>query len=712
MIGNNTVRFADSKRTLLAVLASSAVFTAGCANMATTAPSLNADTSSGTISGRIHGGNQPVSFATVTLYYAGQNGLGSGDPAGGVGYGNPILAATTTSANDGAGSFSFHKNPVADQAPSGNTFSCPSSGDPVVYVVAKGGNTLGTGDSSVNNSAAGFIGVYGNCNEIGAGNFVNLSEATTVATMATIAQYFNPVTESIGADGIGVAKNALNHTPDTIAKLVDLRAGTALTSTQLAGSGVGVGSVSTTATPETAKLNLLANIISACVNNASASASACTTLFANATPPSTAVTSRPYQAPAFPQATDVLQALYYIFTNPTNGSATNLQNLFNLAPAVGAPYQPSLAQAPSDWTLAINYSSTSTCGSSSGDFINSPKDINIDNAGNVWIANGQASNGNLIELSSAGVPSSCAFMGGGLKSGAVVDVAGNIWSAASGASQLYRYNPLTQVVNTYTTPAPVLALFANGFTNASSAADSNIYFTTTAGNALYMIPNVVSTTPGTATQISTVVGPNPVRIMVDKNQAVWVSSGTSFISQVVPNAAASDPNYSNGYATYQFGVNGNTYGISTAPIPNAPTVFTSTTDTSSIAAYGGTGTNYSLSWASTPGQAGINTPSFLALDGKGNVWNLNSASNSATGLYAVSEVSVLGASLSPNSTANGGFQLGASYLTGGSALAIDMSGNVWMAGTANSITELVGAAVPVYQPFSTGLWNGRFQSMP
>jgi hypothetical protein len=136
MIGNNSVRFTDSKRTLLAVLASSAVFTAGCANMATTASSLNADTSSVTIGGRIHGGNQPVAFATVTLYYAGQNGLGSGDPAGGVGYGNAIVAATTTTANDGTGSFSFQKNPVADQAPSGNTFSCPSAGDPVVYVVA------------------------------------------------------------------------------------------------------------------------------------------------------------------------------------------------------------------------------------------------------------------------------------------------------------------------------------------------------------------------------------------------------------------------------------------------------------------------------------------------------------------------------------------------------------------------------------------------
>ena len=87
MIGNNPVRFAGSKRNLLAALASSAVFMSGCANMATTAPSLSPQTSGATFGGRIHGGNQPVGNAAVTLYYAGQNGFGSGDPNAGAGLG-------------------------------------------------------------------------------------------------------------------------------------------------------------------------------------------------------------------------------------------------------------------------------------------------------------------------------------------------------------------------------------------------------------------------------------------------------------------------------------------------------------------------------------------------------------------------------------------------------------------------------------------------
>ena len=58
-----------SQTFLLALLASSAVFTAGCANMATTAGSgLSGD--GVTLGGKIHGGNQPVGGATVNLWFA------------------------------------------------------------------------------------------------------------------------------------------------------------------------------------------------------------------------------------------------------------------------------------------------------------------------------------------------------------------------------------------------------------------------------------------------------------------------------------------------------------------------------------------------------------------------------------------------------------------------------------------------------------------
>ena len=47
--------------------------------------------------------------------------------------------------------------------------------------------------------------------------------------------------------------------------------------------------------------------------------------------------------------------------NPTssnaNGSNSNLNNLFDLESAV-APYSTALTAAPTDWTLAINYTGT------------------------------------------------------------------------------------------------------------------------------------------------------------------------------------------------------------------------------------------------------------------------------------------------------------------------------------------------------------------
>src|SRR5271154_3992348 len=98
MIGNSFARLTGSKRNLLALMASSAVFTAGCSNLATTAPGTTPLSQAATLSGTIHGGNQQVVGASINLMYAGQRG---GTPAS-------IAATTTTDAN---GSFSFIKDP-------------------------------------------------------------------------------------------------------------------------------------------------------------------------------------------------------------------------------------------------------------------------------------------------------------------------------------------------------------------------------------------------------------------------------------------------------------------------------------------------------------------------------------------------------------------------------------------------------------------------
>ncbi len=715
---NHFTRLTGSRRNLLALLASSAIFTAGCANMSTTATSSNPLSVAATIGGKVHGGNQPVGGATVNLYYAGETGIGSGDPSAGPGLGAPILAATTVSANDGTGSFSFIHDPVNGHAASGNTFSCPAN-NPMVYVVARGGNTLNTQDSGINNTASAFIGVYGLCSDIATSGFIDLSEVTTVATMAALQQYFNPVMESIGADGIAASKQALINSVATISNLINRSTGTALGSSQLSGAsaylGNGATSVTVTATPQTAKINQLANIISACVNNASASASACTTLFANATPPNTATTSRPYHTAAFTPATDVLQATYYILTNPTNGSTDNLQNLFNLAPAVGAPYQPALATAPTDWTIAITYSSNSTCGTNGGSFIYKPQAFSVDINGNLWISNGQSTTGNLTEISANGVPTTCLPLGA--SRGEAIDTLGNVWYASTDSNNIYRYSPGT----TLGVPQGLLA-FPTTQTPLAVAADGsgNVYFSTIADSSLYEIPGGASAPAAVnPVQVSSVLGPLPLSLMVDKTHSIWATSGSNFVSRVTPGASG-DPNLLNGFSTTPFTVLDGTYGIAAA---RDNTILVSSGGASSALSYlTGSGVSYSSAsgWTTTAGLGGINNPASIALDGAQNVWTVNNSSNSINsviGLDSISEITSLGASLTPNGTAAGGFQQPSGF-SAGRAIIIDQSGNVWIAGDgtlgnpSNFVTEIVGGGVPVYQPYAVGLANGRFQSMP
>jgi len=676
--------------------------------MMTTAKESSAVTQAtgGTLSGSVHGGSQPVAFAQVTLYYAGQTGIGSG--AGDVN-GAAIVAATTTSADNGRGSFSFSKNPVGDQPSNGNQFSCPSN-DPLVYVVARGGNTLNNHDSGVNNTASAFLGVFGSCSQINASSFIALSEATTVGSMVALQQYFNPVTESIGADGIYISKLALTNTMQTISNLVDTSTGTAVTSKTVNGAN----SVAVTVTPQTQKINALANIIASCINNASASATPCTSLFSNATPPNTAVTSRPYKTPAFNQATDVLQALYYMLTNPTNGSPTNKQNLFNLIPTVGSAFQPTLSSVPSDWTVAVKYSSTSTCGTGSGNFIYKPHDISIDSYGNVWITNGQSTTGNLSAMTMQGAATTCANLGSG--SGATIDSSGKIWYAVPDTNKIIRFDSSTSQTLEYTTAAPALAIFADGG-NGNGDTVSNIFFTTATGTSLYMIAHGGSATTATApVQISSTVGPNPAHLMADSNHLVWVSSGSNFVSRVAAGSPG-DPNYLNGYSTNQFAVDTDTYGIA-ADFSN--TVYISSTGSNTFSALVGSDTNYAppVGFPTSANLAGLNNPTSVALDGRYNVWTANTTANTGSGLASLSEVSMKGVALFPSGTSAGGLQLDSSYLSVGRAIAIDQSGNVWIANEGTSgnpgtfITEIVGAGVPIYQPFSYGLANGRFQTLP
>jgi hypothetical protein len=694
MIGNYSARLTGSKRNLLALLASSLVFSAGCSNMSSTAPVVNSLSTAATLSGKVHGGNQPVINATVTLWFAGQ-----GAPA--------TLAATTTT--DNTGSFSFTEDTLGGHDGTTSNWSCPSTGgSPLVYVLSQGGNTQNNGVVGQTNTAAQFIALYGDCPNINGASFVYMTEATTVATMAAVQQFFNPADHTLRADATGQQRLVMLNLPNTVAILADGSTGLANTSKTIPATGGGsiAGGVALTATPEAAKINTLANIISACVNGATSAEPNCGTLFSAAAPPIPNTTN--LNGGNFPAATDTLQALFYIFTNPSNSNIANLSTLFGLQPALGAPYTPSLSTQPTDWSVGVSYASTgpaSNCGT--GNFISSPTDINIDAFDNVWFGNAQTG-GNLSSISAAGAPYFCVnFDSGASATGGTIDAyvpSGNnfnpnVWFA--GPSTMYRYNPVTKATLAFPVGVTPLAITADGA--------GNVYFTAVAGTigSLYMLPAGASTPTVVApVQISSTLGSNPVRLMADNQTSaprttpgnIWVSSGSTFVSQVSQSGAAGNLN---GWITTPFTTSGNSYGLS---ISSAGNIFTSADD-NSITMLQRNGT----SWATGggfpyTGTAGINAPTGISVDGRSNTWIPNSGNSS------LSEISFFGPnSLSPST----GFQKDPTYLNASNAVAVDQAGNVWVAGTGNNfITEIIGGAVPLYQPYAVGIAVGRFQQIP
>src|SRR6185312_8858204 len=114
------------------------------------------------IKGSMHGGQQPVSGATIQLY-----AVGATDGGGAT----PLLKSTVTT--DASGGFNITSN-----------FDCPS-GDPLVYLVGTGGDP-GVGQT---NSAIGLMAALGRCSSLSASTFVQMNEVTTVAAAAALAPY-------------------------------------------------------------------------------------------------------------------------------------------------------------------------------------------------------------------------------------------------------------------------------------------------------------------------------------------------------------------------------------------------------------------------------------------------------------------------------------------------------------------------------------------
>jgi hypothetical protein len=647
--------------------------------MVTTATDDPAQAQPGSIGGTVYGGRQPVVHSTVTLWAAGNAGYGSAGTS---------LAQTIT---DSYGNFSFS-----------GKYTCPSStsatASQLLYITAVGGSPT----TGINNPQASFIIAIGDCLTAQTNNpFVNMNELTTVATMTALQQFFS--VSSSGEGNIGTSATNLTglaNAMKSISNLVNVPYGTSFASTTVSAAVSGYTTAPViTVTPEQAKLNTMADMLAACTNTSGTSSSACTTLFTN----------------SGGSAADLVQAAYYMATVPSGTgtaatcstgtavtTAPSICNLFGLVTSA-SPFQPTLASAPTDFTLAVTFSSASSQTVSGGTvyFLNRPEYVAVDSLGNIWVVNYSTSAagavGNSVsELSTVGAPKAQVLTGLGVLAAPrniVVDPNNNLFVGNYGASGA---GTSVAEYNASTLSAESFPLMSTGPDAMASDGAGNIYVANYGGAAgsgdLEVIP--AGSANGTAaTQIATGVSVGTYSSMaIDSYNDIWLSNNastatTQFICTAKP-------------CTATVTTAGGQTGSQSVAVDHANNIWIGnySTTAGSVSEVAATTTSTITGASGSPfSGGGLLNPARSVFGGQGNQWLTNYASGGGT----VTELTPAGAPVSPSA----GF---VHNFSGAEGIAIDGAGNVWVgnysaAAPSAFITEIVGAAGPVITPYSANL---------
>jgi hypothetical protein len=542
------------------------------------------------VSGYVHGGEQPISGAKISLYAAGNTGYGA----------NATSLLNSTVTTDSTGAFSIT-----------GQYTCPSPSSQL-YVISQGGDA-GAGD---NNDAVLML-ALGDCSAINASDPLNISEVSTVAAVYSLAQFMAPGTMNVGTSSTNTT--GLKNAFATVGNLID---GTgAARATTPAGNG----------TVSQMTINTLANIMAVCVNT-SGSSGACSQLFSLATPPSGS-------AP-----TDTLSAVLDIARNP----GRNVSALYGLVTAK-ASFQPSLTAIPNDLTLSIAYTggglnngellavdgqgniwvpnsvdpgtisefsptgvALSPATGFSGGGLSYPESLAIDLNGNVWSAN--EGNGSVSEHTSGGTALSgtSGFTAPGMEY--PYDI------AIDGANNIFTANGNNTVSKISSSGTPV-GLFKGGGMDVPYAlaidGSENVWVAnaddSTQSNSISKLSN--SGTPMTLTAYTGGGLNSPVGLAVDANGNVWAANfGSASVSEMSSTGA---PLSGNGFTTPN--------DTSAIVVDGSNTVWTANTD-GSVSRFASSGA--ALSPAKGYVTAGASAEVGIAVDASGNVWTTDYYKNS------------------------------------------------------------------------------------
>ena len=387
--------------------------------------------------------------------------------------------------------------------------------------------------------------------------------------------------------------------------------------------------------------------------------------------------------------TDTTVAMLDIAKNPGH----NVSAIFNLA-AGAAPFQPSLSVAPPDFSVGVTYALGG---------IPEPGYLAIDAAGNVWSTNRASEKSpfnatdSIVELSPTGALLSGAngYTAGGvnLPEGIAVDLDGkSLWVANTPGSVI----KLTSA-GTIAPGFPVSA----GFYPQGIAVDTggNAWVSNNQENDVMEISGAGSVTQS---GISATNFTAPQGVAIDYNGNIYIAGeGSSSVLKLSAAGAVLSPapGYTgaglNAPSGVAIGIGSRIWAV------NTQFSFQTGQQTQPASFSVLTNTGVAITGSAGYGNGGAGVANIVAIDGAGSAWTALCVSQCVGGPSpdAVVEVSFSGTVLSPAS----GFQN--TGFAAPQAVAIDASGNVWVANSAGqanstpgSITQMVGLAAPVKTP--------------
>jgi streptogramin lyase len=387
----------------------------GCAGFpsASTASAPPAQASLSTIKGIVHGGQNPIAYASLQIYSAGTTGTyGSGATA--------LIPTANAACTAGQSPTCYYaggqKGCVASSSQTCYTgivtdangaflvtgdYSCTLGTE--LYITATGGNP-GSGPNNSSLLMAGF----GLCDNLANVNDLLVNEITTVGTVWALAPFmtdsYNATTKTgyvnIGAPSTNVA--GLKQAFADINTLINYQNGSSPGPAPGSGAVVPAG-----ATVPSQEIFAIANALAACVNTTGSGN--CTTLFGYTTVNGVAPSDTAGAA-----------------LNMADYPAVNASNILQMGSSV-PPFATTFKTA-NDLTLAVTYT---------GNGLNAPADLAVDSGGNVWIAN--SAGNSVTELAHNGTNvGSSPFTAGTIStpSALAIDTTGNVWIANRGNSTL------------------------------------------------------------------------------------------------------------------------------------------------------------------------------------------------------------------------------------------------------------------------------------